>query len=58
MYQLQFFIKTPICKFLFKINYESQLRKFFTACIKMNGNFDTKVCYLPCLLRALFELFF
>ena len=47
MYQLQFYIKTPICKFLFKINYESQLRKFFTTCIKMNGNFDTKVCYPP-----------
>ena len=47
MYQLQFYIKTPICKFLFKINYESQLRKFFTTCIKMNSIFDTKVCYPP-----------
>ena len=33
MYQLQFYIKTPICKFLFKINYESHLRKFFTTYI-------------------------
>ena len=57
MYQLQFYIKTPICKFLFKINYESQLRKFFTTCIKMNGNFDTKVCYPPWLLRTLLEIF-
>ena len=47
MYQLQFYIKTPICKFLFKINYESQLRKFFTTCTKMNSIFDTKVCYPP-----------